>query len=224
MKITTKKSIILGIAVGGLFMFIMVGSLIYTLIYNQETSSKIPLTEYNNLFTNDTQGKLQILATEKGRNRPPVSTYVYDNRFNICVFKVILANNSTLRKIIGYKHATSYGNLFVANGGLPCFNFDMKISEEKVSKVSVVDFKFDGDSIKSIVNNDSLRCYYYKFETFSISYNNGLYDILAKADHSTIPASVMFVKKGKFLYIIIMSIAEGKEEMPPDILYSLINK
>jgi len=220
---TKKKRIGLIIAVC-LFPLIMVSSLIYTLIDDQLKTSKIPLTEYNNLFTDDAQGKLQILATVKGRNRPPVSTYIYDKRFNICVFKVILTNNSTLGKIINYKNGTSSSNLFVANGGLPCFNFDMKINEGRIANVSTINFKSDGDYIKSILNNDSLRCYYYRFETFSISYNNGFYDILAKADQSTIPASVMFMKKGKFLYIIIMSIAEGKEEMQPDLLYSLVNK
>jgi hypothetical protein len=224
MKTIAKKSILLGLAGCGLFMLIMIGPLIYTLIYNHETSSKTPLTEYNNLFTNKAQGKLQILVTAKSRSRPPVSTYVYDNRFNICVFKVMLTNNSTLRKTINYKNATSYSNLFVVNGGLPSTNFDMKINEGRVDKVSIVDFKFDGDSIKSIVNNDSTRCYYCKFETFSISYNNGSYDILAKADQSTIPASVLFIKKKDSLYIIIMSVAEGKEEMRPDLLISLINR
>jgi hypothetical protein len=224
MKIITTKSIIFGMVAGGLFMLIMVGSLIYTVIYNQETSSKKPLTEYNNLFTKEAQDKLQILATAKGRNREPCSSYVYDNSFNVFVFKVILTNNLSLKRIVNYKNGASYSNLFVANGGLPSFNFDMNINEGKISYVSKVNFKFDGDSIKSIINNDSLRCYYYRFNTFSISYNDGFYDILAKADRSDIPASVLFKKKGNFLYVILMSVAKGKEEMEPQLLYSLINK
>ena len=160
------------IVIAGIVLFIF-GSMIYTLIEDDGATSHAPLPEYHNLFSRETQSKLNLLITTKGNNRGISSSYVYDSRFNIFVYKVVLKNKLSLKEIIKYKNEGSSSNIFVINGGLPSFNFDMKINAGKINPVSTVKFKFDGDSIKSIVDNDTLRCYYYKFETFSINFNDG---------------------------------------------------
>jgi len=86
MKKTIKRRVIIGIVAASLFMAYEVSRLIYTMIDDDETSSKVPLTEYENLFNKDAQGKLNILATVKSKNRQAVSTYVYDKKYNLCVF------------------------------------------------------------------------------------------------------------------------------------------
>jgi len=222
MKKTIKKKMIIGIVAAGLFMVYEVSRLIYTMIDDDETSSKVPLTEYENLFNKDAQGKLNILATVKSKNRQAVSTYVYDKKYNLCVFKVILSKNLELTRIIDYKNESSSKSLNAAYEGLPCFNFDMSIKAGKSVPVSSIHFKSNGDSIKYIARNDSLVCFYYKFKSFSINYNDEPYDIIATADQSNIPADILFKKRGKVLYIIIMTIAEGKEEMQANKLYTII--
>lgn len=224
MKSTTKRRVIVAVAAVSLFAIYEVSTLIYTMIDDQETSSKIPLTEYNDLFSKKAQDQLQILATVKSRNRQPVSTYLYDKEYNLCVFKVIMSKNSGLTHILNYQNETTSKSLNSTYEGLPCFNFDMSIKAGKSALVSSIHFKSDGDSIKSIVRNDTLVCFYYKFNTFSINFNDEPYDIIAKADQSNIPASVIFKKNGKFVYIIILTVAKGKEELQPDQLYSIINK
>jgi hypothetical protein len=223
MKITIKHWRLI-MASFGLFALYEFSTMIYTMLDDQETSSKIPLKEYNNLFSKETQDKLQILATVKSRNREPISTYIYDTRFNLCVLKVILFKNSDLKNVIKYQNRTSYKTLNATYSGLPSSNFDMSIKAGKSVIVSLLYFKFSGDSIKSIVKNDSLYCYYLKFKTFSINYNNEPYDVIGNADESNIPASIAFKKRGDFLYIIIITVAKGKEELQPGLLYSLINK
>jgi hypothetical protein len=224
MKKINKKRIIIGIIAVGLFMIYEAATLIYTIVDDQETSSKVALTEYGNLFGKDAQTKLQILVTTKSRNRHPVSLYKYDKRFNVIVSKVSLLKYSDIGQMVNYENGTSYKSLNAAYEAIPSFNFDMSIKAGKSVSVSAIHFKVNGDSIRTIARNDSLVCFYYRFNTFSINYNDEPYDVIAKADRSTIPSSVIFKRKGKFLYVIIMTIGEGNEEMRPDLLYSIVDK
>jgi hypothetical protein len=212
-----------GFVAFGLFLGIF-GVLIYTAINDNEKTSSVPLAEYNNLFTQEAQTKLKLLVTTTSRNRETTSSYIYDKIFNVFVFKVKLSSNSGLRKIVSYQNKTSYIFMNAVYSGLPSFNFDMDIKSGKSVLVSSVHLKSSGDFLKSVVKNDSLVCYYYKFNTFSINYNDEPYDIIAKAKQPNIPASIIFKTKGKFLYIILMTIAEGTEEMQADQLYSIISK
>jgi hypothetical protein len=224
MKKTMKRRLLIAIFTLVVFAIWAVSNIIYTLISDQQTYSKVPLAEYNNLFSQDVQSKLQILATTTSKNRLPVSTYVFNEKFNISVLKVTLSSASTLEKIIEYRNKYSNKWLNAVYGNLPSFNFNMSIKAGKTVPVSQLYFQFSGDTIKSIVKSDSVFCYYYKFRSFSIHYNDEPYDIIANADVSNIPASLIFKRRGQFLYIILMTVANGDEQMPPDALYSIIRK
>lgn len=223
-KRTLKRRIMIAMIAIGIFFTYEFATLIYTAIDDKETSSKISLTEYNELFYKEAQSKFKILATVESKNRPPVSTYVYDKSYNICVFKVILIKNSPLKNIINYENGTSNQSLNAVYADLPSFNFDMHIKVGRSVNVTNVKFKFHGDSIKLIEKNDSLYCYYFKFKSFSVNYNDEPYDIIANADQSNIPASILFKKKGKVLYLILMSVADEKKEMQPNLLYRITKK
>jgi len=220
----TKKIIRLALIGAGIFTLINISLIIYTMVDDGATSSKTSLDEYNNLFNKESYNKLQILATVKSRNRMPISTYVFDGKYNICVFKVTLLNNSKLSDIIHYENETSSKSLNATYADLPSFNFNMSIKAGKSVSVSILHFKSSGGTIKSVVSNDSLACYFYKFHTFSINYNNEPYDIIANAKDSNIPANVAFIKKGKILYIVLMTIARENGEMQPNQLYNLLTK
>lgn len=194
---------------------------VYTVIDNQITRSGIPLPEYNNLFTKDAQGKLHILVTTKSRNREPISTYTYENRFNICVSKILLPKNLPLKKLISFQNESSYELMNVVYADLPAFNFHMKVKAGKSILASTVHFKYSGDTIIPVKKNDSLFCYYFKFKTFSINYNNESYDIVAYSDKSTIPAGLAFIKKNRFLYVIIITEAKGAKETKSDLIYNI---
>jgi len=224
MKKTTSKRLIIVTALFSIFLFAVFSKIIYTIIDDSETSSKVLLMEHYNLFTKDAQKKLKLLSTTTSRNRETTSNYVYDSVFNVFVTKIILANKNGLKNIISYQNESSHITMNAVYSGLSNYNMEMKLKSGTSVAASFVHFKFSGDSIKSVVSNDSLFCYYYKFNTFSISYNDEPYDIIAKARLSNLPASIIFKKKGKFIYVIIMTVMVGKEEMQPDQLYNIISK
>ena len=224
MKNPTNKRKFIIFGVFGLLFLSCVSLLIYTVMYNDVSDSTVIVPEYNDLFIKDAQSKLHLIGTEKSRNREIISSYRYDKRFGIFVFKVILSDFSSLKKIISYRNESSHRPWFGLYTPLGGYQYDMNMYAGKSVPVYSVTFQTSGDSIKPIAKNDSFYCYYYKFNTFSIHYNNRPYDIVAKSNRSDIPASILFKKKGDFLYIILMTVEEGEEKMQPDLLYNIVNK
>lgn len=195
----------------------------YTIISDDETFSTKPFKEYNNLFTKKEQNKLIVLATTTSKNRYGVSDYRYNNDFNLLVYKVKLATNKDLKYLIKIQNESSYQSLNAVYSKLPSFNFDFKIKAGKSVFVSIVNFKFTGDSVYTIENNN-ISYYYFKFKTFSINYNDEPYDIVANADDSLIPVELLFKKINNYLYLFCLSAANEKGEMKSDLLYNMINK
>ncbi|MDB5122337.1 MAG: hypothetical protein JWP94_466 [Mucilaginibacter sp.] len=207
----------------GMFVAIF-GILIYTAITENVTTSEIPVPEYTRLFNVEALTNMKLVVTTKSKSREVTSTYTYKGKFNVYVFKIRLKNDNSLNRIINYKNESSYISMNAVYTELPSFNFDMEERSVGPGPVSKLYFKYSGDQIQSIAKNDSLQCYYFKFFTFSINYDDSPYDIVAQTQRGYIPASVIFKKKDKFIYGIIMTKAEAGEAMAPDLLYKMINK
>jgi len=217
------RMILMFAAFAGLMWYIF-GRMIYAFFDDRSKSTYISVPEYNNLFTKEAKSKLEFVGTTVSRNRPPESSYIYNGDLDIFIYKVKLSSSWGLNKLIAYEKSTNIS----ANGiytNIPSykFEFEMKTGKPPIN-ISSVHFTFNGDSITSIVKNDSVYCYYYKFKSFGIAYNSESYEIIAKADKSNLPGSVAFIKKGNFLYIILMSMNRFGTVIQPDLLYSIINK
>jgi hypothetical protein len=195
--------------------------IVYKMISNWPVLSNTPIKEYNSLFTKEALNKLKIFENIISKNRPAISSYIYDKTYSITVTKVDLTKSSTLVNMIDYRNGISNKFLNAVYTDLPS-TFDLSINTDKPTNVSTIHFKSDGDTIKLVVKTDSIYCYYYKFKTFSITYNNEVYDIVGIADESNTPASLAFVKKNNELYVILMFVKEGEERMKENQLFSIL--
>jgi len=209
-----------------ILIIIVVGAakLIYIIITDHETSSNVSLPEYSNLFTKEAQSKLQILATVKSNQREPESDYVYDKKYDLFVYRLILSENLSVKKLINIQNGTSSLSYDEVYSELPSYNFVMNKKSGSTPKVKTVNLTYTGNPYKIIAQTDSLASYYFEFNEFSIKYNEGPNDIVAKADKSNIPAAILFIKKGKFLYVILMTVNNSKANLSANQLYEMVNK
>jgi hypothetical protein len=208
------------------FIFLTIFStLIYTMVRSGFDTSKNTLPEYNALFAPNALPKLKVLSTYKSNIRQATSSYIYDDKFNVFVYKIILSKEVSLKNLISCKNEglSIFQDLNITSG-LPSLGFQMKINSWQTSKVSSIELVSAGDSIQSIIMNDSLFCYYLKFKKFAIGYNNSAYDIVGYADKLGVPISLAFIEKKNFVYGVLMSKAEDSANMQPDLLYSIIKK
>lgn len=206
----------------GLCLVVVFGKIFYTIIDENIMVSESVHPEYEELFNPKVIEKLKLIITTSSKYRGITSSYVYDQKYNIFVFKVQLSNNN-LQKLVSYQNESTYKSMNAFYEELPSFNFNMSLKAGEIPIVSHVYFKHFGDSIKTVIRNENLLCYYFKFRTFSINYNDEPYDIIAKADKN-IPASILFYKKNNVLYVILLTVAMGKEEFQPDLLYNMIKR
>lgn len=211
--------IICSIGLAGMFLEIF-----YTIIEDGSEVTNSPIGEYQNLFTSEAQGKMQIQSSVFSRNRGPSSTYVYDDKFDLFIYKVRLSNNSgdlNLNQILKMRKEITSISMNAVYSELPSYNFEMRLKGEKVLPASIIYFSQSGDALQNIAENDSLFCYYSRFKTFSVKFDDEPYDVIAEANRSA-PLSILFLKRNKFVYIMLLTVAKGKEEMKPDLLYNMI--
>ncbi|WP_158989842.1 hypothetical protein [Mucilaginibacter sp. L196] len=208
-----------------LVVFYAASRMIYTAIHDPQTTTKTQIRSYDNLFAKQIQGQLRFYSTIISEHRQPESLYIYNGKYHIIVYSVLLSHALKIGNIVNYTNESSRININAIYNDRFGLNYEMNIRVGNTDTISKVNFKFDGDLIKPIAQNDSLLCYYYKFKTFSLSYNNqdDTYDIIAKANDSAIPANIEFIRKGKILYILILTTANGTEQMPPELLYNITN-
>ncbi len=213
------RILIVAVALCFVYPIYMFMRLAYTMFDAHEVSTMVSLPEYDSLFSKSAHDKLKLLVTTLSRHREPTSGYIFDSTFDIFICKIPLATNQNLRSIFTYENGTSKDVGIYSK--LPSYQFEMKLNERRVLGISTLQFKYNGDLIKNIANTDNFLCYYLIFKTFSISYDGGSYDIFAKADHTDIPASMVFTEKNHFVYIMIMTVNNGKQEMPTNLLYGI---
>jgi hypothetical protein len=195
----------------------------YAIIHDFQITKKTSIARYDGLFAKQAQNQLRISSTIISKHRQPESLYLYEGKYHVMVYSVLLSNPLKVANIVNYIDRSSSPNLNADYGFRSRFNYDMTVREGGVGTISKVNFRFSGDLIRTIVNNDSLLCYYYKFKTFSINYDKqgDTQDLLATAEDSTIPADIEFIRKDSILYILILTTANGKEQPAPDLLYNI---
>jgi hypothetical protein len=154
-----------------------------------------------------------------------VSTYIFDKKYNLCVFQLNLTSNTSLKNLVKVKNEVSRKPITAIYSGLPGYNFFIDIKAGKQDSVSNLDFKNSGGEALVTAKNDTVVSYDYKFETFSLSYNHESYDIIARADSNAVPASIMFIEKSKKIYVVLLTLTEGGgPAIPPGLLLSMIKK
>ncbi|TSJ42673.1 hypothetical protein FO440_00330 [Mucilaginibacter corticis] len=209
----------------GLILAIIFGNMIYIAVSDQSVSAKISLPEFDTLFTKEARNKLQINRTLKTRNREPVSTYVYDNKFQVIVIKVRLLHNLSLHQILNLKNETSNQRMNAVYSSLPSNNsMTINLKAGKEIMASTVHFDFNGGIMNTVMESGNVYCYSYSFDSFSIRYDDEPYDIVATGDKKLSQIQTAFIKKDKSLYIILLNADDPKIQMEPNLLYSMIKK
>jgi hypothetical protein len=213
--------IILGIYVLGNFSYLG-----YRAFINGTDLTFKPLPEHNNLFIKEMQGELQKPFVYKSKVREAESNYNLPDDFHLTVSKLDLRSDKSLSQILKLQ-----GNPIRSYEPYGSYDEDsilkMTRTTDEVDVVSIVNLRFQGSLLKRIIKNDTLACYYLKFKKFSISYDensdNDIWGESEGANNAVI--SLAFIKKKKFLYVIILFKNKNEDrDFQPDLLYSYIRK
>ena len=205
------------------FILISFGRVVYTTIDDKATTTFKPIDEYDRLFKPDARRKMHLELVFKIGNQEPMSNYLYGGKYTVQVSKVVLSKTDSLRNIIGLKHErTHIGNdiYYTGEGN----NFKEGSLSGKVGHFAKLYMRFEGIGAKSFFTGDSLFYCTFRFKNYSIALDNNPPLTYAVARDCYVPISTCFVKRGSYMYIISMTLADRVHNLPEKLLYEIIAK
>ncbi len=181
--------------------------------------------EYRNLFKNDANITYQETHFDDNENRNPVSDFVYDAKYAVFVTKIKTVNNlSSLPPVRREFHETEKtNNIFYSAISWHYSEFDYFLDTLSATNISLT---FYGDSIKSLIKNDTVEGYYLKNKEFSINYKkDGVVNILMKTAESeySLPSVLLFLVHQKKMYFICISVRHRNDKFNMKVINDLIN-
>jgi hypothetical protein len=186
--------------------------------------------EDSNLILNRYRGKLKVDEVYHSSVRGPVSFISFDKGYKLIIYKIDLAIDSSLKTIfnteiksmdrsMGYSYSIMENNIF--------FRFEHKAGPTR--PVSKIYLTLTGDSLQSVVKNDSVISYHLLCDNFSIRYaENDPIDIFVVgkekmlATTTVIPMDLLFLKRDGAIYLLIMTPNNPKSTIAPDLLYNVV--
>jgi hypothetical protein len=208
----------------GCLVAIIFSRLIYLAFTSKSVTSRKILPEFHNLFTREAQSKLNIPLNYESRYESLSSNYFYEDKYYLSIRKFTLTNKLPIEKLISEENGKPFftGGIFSEDDN----DFlEMGFKTEKIDTIKRINIYLKGDSIATIVKNDTMVCYYLNAKSFYLYFNDtSSPNIKGEAKHDSTPFSIMFIKKNESVYFLMMGIKQAGETMKPDLLYSLINK
>ncbi|WP_426669852.1 hypothetical protein ACPPVU_01160 [Mucilaginibacter sp. McL0603] len=198
--------------------------------YEFKSGKKAP-DEYWSLFRTDIKPKLSVIQSLTLKYQNPIVEFSYNHGENFVeVLKLDLKGNYSLDSLVtlsNLKKLNTNGLTYYPVG--PLFGVFYKTGKNTVSHI---DLNLSGESTKTLIRNKSLVYFYSRFDEFSINYNYSditvVYSNSNKAaesalDNGSLPIDIMFLKKGKDVFIVLMSVTNAKYQLTSNQLYDLID-
>ncbi|MBS1503924.1 MAG: hypothetical protein JST32_17775 [Bacteroidetes bacterium] len=200
------------------------------------TSSDIAPVEYWNVFKDSVKNRFRVLNSVTARFQNPISDLESrDNKYFLEVYKWNIPTDISLDKFISESTNSKIiinDVTYMQRGGAL---FDVSYKMENV-KVSHIDLNIIGEE-GTTVKNDSVASFYSKFKTFSIRYSNSdTTAIWAMSDGKAftvpttnipatgLPIDIMFIKKRKAVYLLLMSVNDSRAKLSPYQLSQMLRR
>jgi hypothetical protein len=225
----------LGIRIAGLIILIAIVSFVAYKVYESfhglttglfkmVMTNDIP-NEYMNLFKNDTNITYKETRFDDNKNRNPVSDFVYDTKYAVIVTKIkTIGSLNSLPLITPQFHQTeTTDDIFYNVIESEYSKFDYFLDTLSATNISLTLY---GDSIRSLIKNDTVAGYYFMNKVFSISYKkNRVVNLFMKTTESeyALPTLLLFLVHQKSLYFICISVRDPKDKFNMNVINKLID-
>ena len=172
--------------------------------------------------------KITFVATMGCSYRKPISYFLVESKYYLQIYKMDSSFTSTLTNAV----KESYSNVNIWTN--TTYDIDNKTDMEffyksgKPKKVKNIYFNLFGDSTRVLQKNDTVAYYYSKCTSFSLKFNlqdqNDIYGELKSDNSSEVPLEILFLKKDKRLFLLILSCKNANSDLNPNMLHDLYFK
>jgi len=221
-----KRLIFWGI---GLILLFWIGKTIAKFVsaFNEDEGySETQLQEYLNVFPENKRPVLSNVWNYNSKKRKQFSLFDYghNRRYSLLMYKFPIISQFTLDSI----HFPNEGDIDTKGvyTQMNRSNLDFYYRAGQPEKAGNIFIVYKGDGLRRVIANDSMVAYYLKFRSLGFRYNkNEFVDIYGQSfDAITdLPLTFLFLKRDKAVYLLVSSVNNYKDSIPPDFLYKLVS-
>ncbi|MEI9934062.1 MAG: hypothetical protein WDM71_04265 [Ferruginibacter sp.] len=164
---------------------------------------------------------ISIEETHQNKIRTPISVAYFTKKYELTILKIELSLNASLEKIFMIENKSTgisdgYAYNFVDND---FYKFGIKFDSTPI--VSKIYLAMSGDSLQTFIKNDSIVYSHLLCDNLSIRYmEDGPNDIFCEGN--SIPTDLLFIKRDKAVYILLMTPNVQQAYIPPYLLYNIV--
>lgn len=192
------------------------------------SDNRLPLTqgissEDSALISPKDVGRVRSYQNVNSKVRDPVSFLFVDNSYHLIIFKIHMETDRPLPEILGSDIENSQrsdGETYSVVDLNGFSRFEWRPWPAKQTRN--IFLSVYGDSLSNGILNDSIASFHLLCENLSIKYEkNGVVQVLLTCGKIT-PSDLLFLKRGKIVYFMLMTTFKSKSFIPREILYDLV--
>lgn len=181
---------------------------------------------YKELFNKKDTLDMRYGAIQPFTHRNPIGRVDYKGKFDLITYKIGEVKELSLKQLLIIDDKSSSPNGGIIYTRMLTSLYPFRIQEEKVGPISKLYLSIKGDSLKTIIQNDTLLSYNFKLKNFSLRYKeNGDRDIVGEVEGLLAPKisySLVIYKKRDAVYLLTMAPIDRKTVMDPMLLTHLV--
>jgi hypothetical protein len=195
---------------------------------NAVSEQKLPSTrvitrEDSALISPKHIGRVKCLENVNSKAMHPVSFLFVDDTYHLVIFRINIETDQPLKEILSsdlkYSEQSDGGAYSVVD-----FNGFSRFEWRPVPTMRIrnIFLSLYGDSLSNGILNDSIASYHLLCKNLSIKYEkNGAVQVFMTGGEIT-PSDLLFLKRDKIVYFMLMTTAKPDSFIPREILYDLI--
>lgn len=184
----------------------------------------------NNLVSKKYHDKLEAGEVYQSNNKSLIALSTFDGKYYLISYKINLIKDTLLSNVLHMVLKSVEPTTMEPYTSIN-ENLSFKFNYREAPKISVrqVYLTLSGDSLKNIVNCDSIVSYYFLCNNFSIKYTeNEPIDIFVVGRDkpfgvtTVIPMDLLFLKRDGAVYLMMMTPNNSHSTIQPDLLYNIV--
>jgi len=168
-------------------------------------------------------GRVRSHQNVNSRVMDPVSFLYVDDTYHLIIFRIHMDTDQPLTEILSsdIKDSKRSDDETYSNVDFNGFSrFEWRPWPAK--QTSNIFLSLYGDSLSNGILNDSIASYHLLCKNLSIKYEkNGVVQVFLTCGKIT-PSDLLFLKRGKIVYFMLMTTAKPDSFIPREILYDLV--
>lgn len=188
-------------------------------------------SEDSSLLPVNTRSRIEVIQINNSKVRSPISVLRFNKSFNLLTYKIDLAKSSPLKTLLHVSVSSSNTSVGYSYGVISSdVIYQLDYLAGKPKPAQDIYLTLAGDSLQTVFENDSMISYHLNCKNFSIKYDrNDPVDLFVESEEkpfeaaNQIPTDLLFLERGKKIYLLIMTPKDFKSSIPADLLYQIVS-